>query len=301
MERLRQRDTWNRFLICLLAAVTLWLMTGGWAPAFPFRERIAPTRNVHARVAFKFDDREATIRARQRARRNVLCYYENKFQDLEDTRQALVDQVFQLTSQTMDEIDLADWSAFQTSGTDFSEFDLRNSLEEFRTNLSKDESLDSVQRALATALRDIERNGLLDGLEHELGEGSMEEILVFPTNNVEDSRRVDVSSVRIASVKADLEQMLIDEFAKESTLIDNTDSIAKMFNNWLQSRLNVTLEYDEDNTNKSILAAENEVETIQEEFLAGDLLENPDTAHIIEAGSPLTLSLIHISEPTRPY
>lgn len=292
-KTITNRWTWNRVLVCAIGAAILWLVTGGWAPSFPFRERVAPTRNVHARVEFKYDDPEATIRARQRARRNVLCYYQNDQRAIEELQGALIDRIFQVQSATVEEITFTVWQEFNPGdGGQLDGETLPESLNRFRAALAKDESLESLQRVIEASLQDTIKYGLLESLSHEYGEGSIQEILVYPLNNPEDTRRVDVSAVRIPKVKESLQQKLLEELAKETEKITDTDLVAKHTFAWLEPRLIATLALDKAATDRAIRLAEDAIEPVKKQFLAGDPLERPDLIErkikVIEAGEPLT-------------
>jgi len=53
-QRIRRRDVWNRFGLCLVAALVLWAVSGGWSRPFPYRSGYIPPRDVVAREAFGF-------------------------------------------------------------------------------------------------------------------------------------------------------------------------------------------------------------------------------------------------------
>ncbi len=268
----------------MLAGVSLWLATGGWVPAFPYRERIAPSRNMHARVEFKYDDPEATIRARQRARRNVLCYYQHDQRAIEESREALIDRLVHLLTPVVDEVDRSVWREFladpsevrSTNEPSPEQPDAESLLHRFRESLSQPESLNALKVGLVSALREIDINGLLEKLQHELGEGSNLEILVYPLNNREDTRRVDVSAVRIREAKDRLKLRLIDELKKGVEFIAEPEFVAITIYRWLETRLNPTLTLDKESTDRAIRQAEDAVDTIKRTFLVGDALDRPN-------------------------
>jgi len=100
----KRGDVWSRVGLCVLATSILWVVMSGWAPSFSYRVREAPLRDLHARAEFEFDDLQATAQEKERTKRNLLCFYANDQQALEQLRQALVDDVFAIKEKPFEEI-----------------------------------------------------------------------------------------------------------------------------------------------------------------------------------------------------
>ncbi|HMO91388.1 MAG TPA: HDIG domain-containing protein [Pirellulaceae bacterium] len=279
---LRNRAFWNRLLLCSLAGLSLWLLTAGWSPAFPYRERLAPRHDAYARVEFPYDDHEATIRARQRARRNVQCFYQNDQRSIEETREALIDRLVHVLTLPLEEVDRSIWREFgpvPSAETDAGNAAGRESGDEqllqFRAAVEGLEAVNSLKAALSSALRELEMHGLLDKIEHEIGEGSHMAIMVYPLNNREDARAVEISTVRLGEAKERLKQRLLREIKKAEGVID-AEFVASHVFNWLDPRLGTTLKLDKEATDRAIMQAEAAVDTVQRTFLVGDVLERPN-------------------------
>ena len=65
---------WQRIGIYVAATTLLYIIMFGWIPSFPYRDRLAPLRDLHARTEFKAIDSDAVGAARQEARQNFPNY-----------------------------------------------------------------------------------------------------------------------------------------------------------------------------------------------------------------------------------
>lgn len=384
LDFFKRNDVWSRVGLCLLTTTILWLVTFGWSPAFPYRVREAPTRNLHSRTAFEFADNEKTEEARNRARGKILCLYENDQRPLEDLRQALIDDLFEVKQKTFTELDPQVWAKFvgseamaqhrveaeaiatewakrkkaipsnnaepandsaskEVDGQDDSvktradkkapESDVAIPSEQSQTGtktaaagsseigpqtaeanpeepveqmpitkveaefnrfiktLEKDEKLETVRAAVANAFNEIDKQGLLEDLEHGFGDGSMQEIEVYPKGNIDNGRRVDVSKVRIAETSDGIHNNLLAEFGKEGETFPDTEMIADLIYTWMKPQLPTTLKYDEFASREASKKAAREVPTEMKLYEPGDPLKKlnyqGDDEAVIAAGLPL--------------
>ena len=213
-EFLQQGEVWARVGIGALTAMILWGVMFGWSPPFSYRVREAPLRDLHARTEFEFKDYERTDDLRDEARRNFLCLYAHDQLAIEQVRQALIDNVFEIKQKTFDEIsDSAVWEKFvsdealgKAEGVTSEDWYNR-----FRQALEGDETLEGLKRSLEKAFINVDKFGLLESLEHEIGDGSMEDIEVYPKGAVQNGRRVKVADVRKAEVLDKLDERLLAE------------------------------------------------------------------------------------------
>ena len=170
---LKRGDVWARVGIGAATAVLLWVSMFGWSPPFAYRVREAPLRDLHARTKFEFKDFETTDDLRDEARRNFLCLYAHDQLKVEQIRQALVNDVFEVKQTPFDELTDAEvWKRFvsvealgKAEGATSEDWYNR-----FRQALAADETLDALQRALNKAFIDVDRYGLLETLEHNVGD-----------------------------------------------------------------------------------------------------------------------------------
>ena len=293
-EFLKRSDVWARIGLCALTTTILWVVMFGWAPPFSYRVREAPTRDMHAHTTFEYKDAKKTEEERDRLRRNFLCYYENDNQPLQQLRQELVDDVFEITQKTFDEVSMsAVWAKFFAPSTDDSTDSevTEESFNKFREALIGDEKLETLRAAVGKAFLDLEidQQGLLQILEHENGTGSLEEIEVYPKGDFQNKKRVSVSEVRIAEVSVDLRNRLIDEFQKESATINESDWVAERIFQWLKPQLQVTLTYNPTETKRAVDAAVKAVKLEKRTYQPGENLEQNVDLELrgIKAGVPL--------------
>ena len=337
-EFFQRSDVWARVALCIIFTSILWTVMVGWAPAFPYRVREAPLRDLHARITFEFDDLQATDQEKQRIQRNLLCYYSNDRQALVQLRQALIDDVFAIKEKPFDEIEdiealnkfflLADGSVDTsipplrhepTSGdkgetpqsgstendpttkeraekksNDVPEPEAREktplqvNFERFRDALEKDSELAALREAVDRAFLEIDQNGLLESLSHEIGKGSMQDIDVY-VGDISVAQRVAVSGVRIAEVSGSLSEQLAEELRLKSDSISDPDFVASTIFRWIKPRLPVTLTWDEESTQQRIDGTLRAVEPLKKTYQPGEALEqfNADERRGIKAGVPI--------------
>ncbi len=275
-EFLGRSDVWTRIGLCALTTTILWIVMFGWAPPFSYRVRQAPPRDMHAHTTFEYKDYKATQENRDRIRRNFLCYYANDKQPLEQLRRALIDDIFEVKQKSFEDIgESGVWNKFFPAPEDGDTETVATEakFDRFREALIKDEKLEALTAAVGKAFLNIDKNGLLQNLEHEIFTGSMQEIEVYPIGDLHSRHRVSVSDVRIAEVSVDLRQRLIDELNNESEFITDGDMVAERIFQWLKPQLPVTLEFDATNTGRAVEAAVKEVAMELKRYEPGEQLE----------------------------
>jgi putative nucleotidyltransferase with HDIG domain len=293
-EFLKRPDVWARIGLCALTTTILYVVMFGWDPPFSYRARQAPLRDLHANTSFLYEDYKATDEKRGRERRNFLCLYANDQQPLDQLRQALIDDLFEITQKEFGEVEKSNvWSKFfppeanDDPGTAADE----ESFNLFREAIVKDEELTTVREAVGKAFLEINNNGLLESLAHEIGEGSMQEIEVFPKGNIDDRHRITVSNVRIAEVSDDLRRRLVEELGKEAETISESLLVAQRIFDWLKPQLPVTLTWDEELSRAGAEQAVRDVGIVMKRIEPGDQLEQLNSRDLdlrgIKAGKPL--------------
>ena len=294
-------DVWLRIGLCSLTTLVLYIIMFGWEPAFEYRTRLAPLRDMHARTTFEFADRDATDDEKDRARSKVLCFYENNQLPLLELRTKLINDVFEIKQKEISELDPAFISKFTAPATEDSgdgKIAPQEALEKFKSALEKDEQLKALKQSVETAFLEIDKNGLLKNLEHELGEGSMQAIQVYPRGNPDDPRLVDVADVRIAQVTEGLKARLIAELRKNSEFIELPEFVSThIFDYYLSPQLPVTLTLDDDHTRDLRRQAARNVETVMKKYAPGEPLKNLKNTSdktVISAFEPLDDSDIEL-------
>ncbi len=159
----------------------------------------------------------------------------------------------------------------------------------FAQAIQQDPSLESLKLAVENAFLSVVKNGLLENLEHEFGEGSTKEIMVR-TADSDIQQVVPVSEVRIGEVSGEL-------YARIRANLDNDDNIAdprfvadRIFD-WLRPKLPTTLKLDEAATERSMRRAELNTKPKNKLYSRGSPLERRsmtvEDADVITAGRPL--------------
>ena len=292
MEFFSRRDVWTKILLCSIATLTLWVLTLGWAPAFPYRTRKAPLRDMYAHTNFQADDLRATEDKREREKRKINCYYENDRQALIDLRDQLIDDVFAVKQKSSEQVPSNVWSKFlatpDTQSLDHN--DPMSDLNKFREALELDESLETLTKVVKTVFLDIEETGLLENLEHEFQHGSLQEIKVYNKGTPEDAKPVQVDKVRIAKISDEFKANLLSELQKESAVITDSSLVADRLFDWLRPQLTTTLKWDKVRSKNDQKLAAERVEAVPKEYRPGDPLDKEldDVERlVIRAGVPL--------------
>ena len=274
MEFVGRRDVWSKFLLCGLTSIVLWLLAFGWNPAFPYRTRQAPLRDMYARASFEFLDTQKTDEARTRARREINCYYENDRQVLVDLRGQLIVDVFEVMQESIQQVKDDVWSKFLAE-PDVSDIDIddpTSELNKFREAWKNDEALETLRKVIDKAFLEIDENGLLTNLEHELEDGRLEEIKVYNKGTPNDWKLVPVSNVRIAEISERLKSNLRLELQNEPSISDPFLVADRLFD-WLRPQLPSTLKLDPDKTEKDRELSVDSVEPEMKKYEPGTPLD----------------------------
>jgi putative nucleotidyltransferase with HDIG domain len=273
---------WQRLLVALAAILLMFLVARGWESAFPYRIRQIPQRKLAAYIEFEVQDREATREAIAKAKSKIACLYENDLRLLEEVRQALIDEVFQVKDKPLEELESTAWPRFYpvsqvTPGAPAANVEpdkRRAELEQFKAALKADERLESLRGVLTRAFLEIDATGLLESLEHDLTRGSMLEIQVYRKGDPETTRTVEVSKVRIAEAADVLRKNLTRELEKENATFPESALLAERLYQWLRPRLPVTLKWNDEASRRESEAAGKKVETKLRLYKVGDPLQH---------------------------
>jgi cyclic-di-AMP phosphodiesterase PgpH len=296
---LQRGELWVRIEICAAVAVALWLVTSSWAPQFPYRTRMAPTRDLYSRAKFEYPDVEATKRAKEKALREVLCYYKNDTKRFDELRQALINRIYFVSEKSYEELDRDAWNEFYTQ-EQLGRLDsgqLAMDHKAFRESVADAQQVEALKQSVQLAMLEYRETGLIDSLKHKLNEGSQQFINVF-TDDPAVARRVEVDRILIPGLGDQFDQKIKEAIRKESDVIPKTDVIAPRVAAWLKKRLPVSLSWDKDQTRIASIKAVESVKPIEKQYQRGDPLEkqNPsdtdlsalrDGPGVIQAGKPL--------------
>ena len=287
---------WQRFGICVAATLLIWGFTEGWQPPFSHRVGDYPDRDLYARVDFSYPDDRATVEARQQARSNVLCYYENNPKPLEELRDAVADRLFRITGaadyEAVDKSILDEFIAPGQAETNGLEEERQRIFEELRSALGEDSDGSKTRRGLEHALLDHIRKGLLKNLEHDYKVGSTQTIYVYPSGNPRNGIPVEVSDVRIQEVTERLRDNIYLELSKEFSGEGNARTLTDYVYAWFQPRLPTTLHWNEEETEAERERVAREVPQVFKEYRVGQRLERrrfeDSMSRGIDGGTALT-------------
>lgn len=269
----RGSELWSRFAMVTLAAVLMIVLCRSWQPPFPYRTGDYPPRDLISRVDFQVPDEAATEAVRIQKRRETLAYYVNRSQPLNQRREELKDQLFLvLGAQSFEQMTPEERRAFgdlyeddETAGpgdTAADRFSILKSL------LSEDKDLVKTDDVVKIAMLPALETGLLQSLTHSAEQGDLRVIRVYDAGNPSESQAVEVSKVRIAQAKLDLEQRLKEQF-RQRFEGEAGQKAAAMVNHWLSSRLPETLSYDDELSNRNRQEVAAEVEVVMKTFRRG--------------------------------
>jgi cyclic-di-AMP phosphodiesterase PgpH len=269
----RGSELWSRFAMVTLAAVLMIVLCRSWQPPFPYRTGDYPPRDLISRVDFQVPDEAATEAVRIQKRRETLAYYVNRSQPLNQRREELKDQLFLvLGAQSFEQMTPEERRAFgdlyeddETAGpgdTAADRFAILKSL------LSEDKDLIKTDDAVKIAMLPALETGLLQSLTHSAEQGDLRVIRVYDSGNPSEAQAVEVSKVRIAQAKLDLEQRLKEQF-RQRFEGEAGQKVAAMVNHWLSSRLPETLSYDDELSNRNRQEVAAEVEVVMKTFRRG--------------------------------
>ncbi len=262
MGNLQSGDMILRVVVCFASAMLMWLFSGGWYPPFSYRTHQTPPRDIVASIDFDVADPIRTANAREDARRTVQCVYDHDVQLIIDRRKALKGRVFQVIgTQSLADLDDTLWEEFAPQDVGPEEYSPETAYIALREALAGDENLEQFEFSLVRALERVERYGVLEKVQHNLGEGSQTEICVQRLTDGELLTHVAIEQVRKAEVLQRLKTRLAESFGNPA--------ISGPVFNWLRRQLPNTLKYNQTSTEEQRRRAEDAVGTLMTPYHGG--------------------------------
>jgi cyclic-di-AMP phosphodiesterase PgpH len=279
-----ETGSWSRLLLTILAALTMLLVCRTWEPPFPYRTGEYPPRHLISRVDFQVVDQTATEAMRMQKRREALAYYVNRNQPLIQRREELKDQLFLvLGASSFDQMTAEERRAFselyQDSETAAPGDTAAERFATLKSVLAADPDLQKTEAAVQIAMLPATETGLLQSLTHSAEQGDLRVIRVYPAGMPEEAQVVEVSRVRIAQARNELEQRLKEQF-RQRFEGDSAQKVAQMISYWLASRLPETLRYDDELSSRARQEMADQVEDVMKTYRRGISVLAP-------AGQPL--------------
>ncbi|MCA9262680.1 MAG: HDIG domain-containing protein [Planctomycetales bacterium] len=295
---LRRGDVLMRIAICAIASLLMWIGTGAWNPPFPYRIGMIPSRDIITRATFEVVDKEKTREEQERARRRIECVYDHDPGQLSALQARLRDRVVTIVSaENYDQVDRQIWNELRiqskppsdsatpaampqiepaASQPDTNEqppaegaptedapvlSESARQYAEFVASFSEDKDMSLFKAAVARAFEELEEQGILESIQHELEQGSQTEITVFHTAQNRLIHHVPVQAVRRPEAIARLEQRLQQELKSPVQY--------KYVFPWLKSQLPSTLTFDSQKTSEVAEAAAIAVGDVMATYTAG--------------------------------
>lgn len=284
---------WTRLAIAATAALLMLLVCETWKPPFAYRTGFIPPRDMVARADFEVPDISGTQLAQARKRAEVVTYYRNDSQPLNQRRETLKNQLFLILDAASHEQMSAEqrkvfddfWLGDETSDEESS---AAAQFAALKSTLANDTGLAILDSAVKLAMAEMYAHGLLQVPKHKIDQGNQRVIYVYPVGRPEAAQQIEVSAVRIAEAREKLASELDDSF--RSKFAENSEqyqTAAKMVTHWLQEHLPETLVYDEKLSEQAREEAAQSVGTVMTPYTSG-------VTAIAPAGRPIKTAQLEL-------
>lgn len=242
---LQRGPVWARLVACLIAGLAMWLITGAWAPPFSYRTGFVPPRDIVTRVGFQVPNKTKTDEKKMTRRRELPCVYDNNPNRLEEIREELKNKLFEvMKTEAFEELDpalVAAFSKVDPMGT--AELN-PDTFYACRLALSEDKELAAFDLALKQTFLPLEKNGLLDKLQHTLEEGSQAAISVAPMGRDHWTHQVNFDDVRLETIRQQIGTRFVDALGGGVLSAEQAAAVGRFVTPWLERKLPVTLTFN---------------------------------------------------------
>lgn len=241
---------------CFFACLIVLTICQSWRPPFPYRLGQYPDRNLISRIDFQVPDITATEAAKSLKRSQAILYYLNQSQPLDQLRALLQDKLFlasnpsSIGSMSDDERKAFNELAIIDPNTSKIAL-LEDRFRALRTMFIVDPKFEAIDNAVEVALLPAKENGLIQSLAHSSDQGDVRVIRVYPEGRINDARVVEISTVRIAEARLELDFRIKEQFRQKFD-VDLAQLVAEMVSHWLSSRLPETLHFDTELSSRAV-------------------------------------------------
>ncbi len=294
VEAFQRAEVLWRIGLCVLAAVVLWAIVGGWKPPFAYWRDYTPSRNVIARVKFERFDKDGTERAKTKAANQARFVYEHDPSALQQLRTALKNELAEVGGAAkLSDLHEGVWARFSAPPMKNVEppstAEQEREFEKFHKLVDTKEKRSTLEKGIDRAFAEIEQRGYLDKLakfdEDNAGEivGDQTSIEIHP-HTTSDFPTVEKTSDVLAGEAID---------QLNNRLKTEVPEVAQPVFFWLQQRQlpKSTLKLDKAATRKNQEKARDSVKPVNIVYEAGD-----GNQPLAKAGQPLdsaALDLLH--------
>lgn len=292
MQDFSDRGIWTRLAIAALAAGLMLFACETWKPPFAYRTGFIPPRDLVARIDFEVPDLAGTQVAQARKRAEVITFYRNDPQPLNQRRENLKNQLFVILDaasyEQMSEEERQVFGEFWT-GDETSEGADSHAAQfaALKSTLATDTALSDLDASLKMAMDTMYTDGLLQVPTHSIDQGNQRVISIYPAGRPDEARQVEVASVRIAQARDELTTKLAEQFRLRFGDKPAYETAAKMIAQWMNKALPETLTYDDQRSEKARVAAAESVGTVMTAYRSG-------TTPIATAGRPIDTTQLDV-------
>ncbi|MEM7315417.1 MAG: HDIG domain-containing metalloprotein, partial [Planctomycetota bacterium] len=279
MDMLKRADVILRLAMCLGAAILIWLVTTGWAQPFSFREGDVPERAITTRVPFRTPNDKETEQEREKSRQRVITIYTHDNKQIESLRLQLLQEVrLVVKAESLDALNenpttkdiwardfmhniapMKPGDAVAKTNSDY--------FAEFKAALENDSKLETYEKAVREALFSIEKDGLLDQLQHSYDkQGGLQDQIRVAIGDDGPATLVSVDDVRIENALPKLRERLAAELLSEP--------LARHTAAWfsVKGRLKQTLTYNREATEEAAAQAAADTPPVENVYEIGQTL-----------------------------
>lgn len=272
VDSLQRAEVLWRIALCIVAALVMWCILGGWAPPFPYRLGYTPSRDIDAKVSFQRLDAEQTREAKQKAASQAIYVYTQDAAPLVQLRAALKNAVAEVgAAANLNALRPKLWDEFYPppgpNSPPISREEQDRGFQKFHGAVDSKEERTEFGKAVDRSFAELEEKGFLAKLEQTADQGNQTEIQIHPTNVSAFPAPVPVSEVLFGEAMSQLHNRLRAELG--------SPEIADRVFFWLTPKLtelslkNPTLKKDADATNRNIEQAKNSVADVYKTYNDG--------------------------------
>ena len=235
VESMQRVEVLWRIALCIVAALVMWCILGGWAPPFPYRLGYTPSRDIDAKVSFQRLDAEKTLEAKQKAASQAIYVYTVDAAPLVQLRAALKNAVAEVgAAANLNALRPKLWDEFYPppapNSPAVSKEEQEHDFQKFHAAVDTKEERIAFGKAIDQSFAELEQRGFLEKLEHS-DEGNQTEIEIHPAGVSAFPAVVPVSEVLFGEAIAQLHNRL-------KTDLGSVDTADRVFY-WLKPKLGI--------------------------------------------------------------
>ena len=201
-----------RLAMCLVAAIIMWAITGGWNPPLEYQRREIPQRNIVARTNFQIPDMEETAKRRQQAMDTAIAVYDHNPQPVIELKARMFNELTQLGgAKSLEEADPQIWNSYLpdlAEGTPEPTPEERKAqFEAFQKLVGNEENEKQIEAVLESIFVPIEQWGILQSLPKE-NLATSTSIFIRPAEAKNFPEKKQINDVLLVTVRDEIRRKL---------------------------------------------------------------------------------------------